>query len=120
MGGVAKTVMWFRRDLRLSDNPALLDAVAAGSDGVVPLFVLDDQLFDKSVTPRQAYLGASLTALAEDIGGLHVVHGKASEEVIRVARAVGADTVHIAADFTPHGSRRDRPRRGTARITGAL
>ncbi|MGZ5367952.1 cryptochrome/photolyase family protein [Aeromicrobium sp.] len=104
---MAKTVMWFRRDLRLSDNPALLDAVAAGGDGVVPLFVLDDQLFDKSGTPRQAYLGASLSALAEQIGDLHVVHGKASDEVVRVARAVGADSVHIAADFTPYGSQRD-------------
>ena len=33
------SVMWFRRDLRLHDNPALLAACAA--DEVVPLFVLD-------------------------------------------------------------------------------
>ena len=37
---VRRSIMWFRRDLRLGDNPALL---AAGSDGVevVPVFVLD-------------------------------------------------------------------------------
>ncbi|MGI9022725.1 MAG: deoxyribodipyrimidine photo-lyase [Acidimicrobiales bacterium] len=32
--------MWFRRDLRLADNPALAAASRAG-DRVLPLFVLD-------------------------------------------------------------------------------
>ncbi|MFZ9292097.1 MAG: deoxyribodipyrimidine photo-lyase, partial [Ilumatobacteraceae bacterium] len=31
--------MWFRRDLRLADNPALAAALAEGT--VTPLFVLD-------------------------------------------------------------------------------
>ena len=29
------SVMWFRRELRLEDNPALLDACSAGTDGMV-------------------------------------------------------------------------------------
>jgi deoxyribodipyrimidine photo-lyase len=32
-------VMWFRRDLRLADNPALVEAAADGD--VLPLFVHD-------------------------------------------------------------------------------
>ena len=41
--------MWFRRDLRLADNPALLDACGAG--GTLPLFVLEmgKTLFGASV-----------------------------------------------------------------------
>ena len=35
------TIVWFRRDLRLTDNPALAAAVDAGS-AVVPLFILDE------------------------------------------------------------------------------
>lgn len=35
------SIVWFRRDLRLSDNPALLAAVARGQP-IVPLFILDD------------------------------------------------------------------------------
>jgi deoxyribodipyrimidine photolyase len=35
-------IMWFHRDLRLSDHPALLAAADAGE--VLPLFVLDDRL----------------------------------------------------------------------------
>ena len=31
-------VVWFRRDLRLADNPALVEAIEA-HDQVVPLFV---------------------------------------------------------------------------------
>jgi len=39
------SVMWFRRDLRLADNPALLAALAGAADNqVVPLFVLDPAL----------------------------------------------------------------------------
>ena len=39
-------LLWFRRDLRLGDHPALLAALdAAGPDGtVVPVFVFDDRL----------------------------------------------------------------------------
>lgn len=35
-----KTLLWFRQDLRISDNPALLEAIAAGS--VLPVYILDD------------------------------------------------------------------------------
>ena len=39
------TLLWFRRDLRLDDHPALLAAIdSAGPDGtVLPVFVLDEQ-----------------------------------------------------------------------------
>ena len=37
------SVMWFRRDLRLADNPALLEACSDGE--VLPLFVLDPKLW---------------------------------------------------------------------------
>jgi len=101
------SVMWFRRDLRLGDHPALLDAVAAGPDGVVPLFVLDDTLWTRNASTRVAYLSRLLAELGDRIGGLHVVHGDAASEVVRVARQVDATSVHVSADFAPYGSRRD-------------
>ncbi len=33
-------IMWFRQDLRLSDNPALFKAIELGS--VLPVFILDE------------------------------------------------------------------------------
>ena len=38
---VAPTLLWFRQDLRLQDNPALAAAVARGG-AVVPVYILDD------------------------------------------------------------------------------
>jgi deoxyribodipyrimidine photo-lyase len=37
----APVLVWFRRDLRLSDNPALRAATEAGP--VIPVFVLDPE-----------------------------------------------------------------------------
>ena len=38
---VTPTLIWFRQDLRLQDNPALAAAVGRGGP-VVPVYVLDD------------------------------------------------------------------------------
>ncbi len=100
------SVMWFRRDLRLADNPALLAACAAGE--VVPLFVLDPLLWARSGDPRRAYLAGSLAALTRSTGGALVVRsGDPAEVVPAVAARVGARSVHCAADFAPYGRRRD-------------
>ena len=68
---MSTSIMWFRRDLRLADNPALCAAVAA-SDEVVPVFVPDDRLL-ASAGPRRGRLMASLSALHSDTGGALVI-----------------------------------------------
>ena len=104
------SVMWFRRDLRLSDNPALLEACA--EDGVLPLFVIDPRLWGPAGASRRAYLAASLRALDASLrqrkARLHLRRGDPATEVGRAARAVGATRVHVAADHGPYGSHRDR------------
>ncbi|HSE10360.1 MAG TPA: deoxyribodipyrimidine photo-lyase [Nocardioidaceae bacterium] len=103
----APTVMWFRRDLRLEDNPALLEACDGSSD-VLLLFVVDPHLWGPAGPARRAYLAASLAALDESVGGRLVVRrGDPVEEVVRAAKEIGARSVHVAADFGPYGSRRD-------------
>ncbi len=103
--------MWFRRDLRLGDNPALLDAVESGPDGVLPLFVLDPALWDPAGVSRRWYLTRSLTALDAALrpggNGLSVLQGDPVTEVVRAARAVAATRVHVAADYGPYGRQRD-------------
>ena len=102
------SVLWFRRDLRLGDNPALLAARDAGGDGVLPLFVLDDALRRPSGAPRLAFLYRALRALDEAVGGrLVVLPGPPESVVPRVAEEVGASSVHVAADFGPYGRERD-------------
>ncbi|MGH3684884.1 MAG: cryptochrome/photolyase family protein [Pseudonocardiaceae bacterium] len=100
-------VMWFRRDLRTSDNPALL-AAASGGGPVLALFVLDPRLFDTAGPPRRAYLLRSLRALDGSLGGaLHLRCGDPAQQVVAAAREIGAHQVHVAADYGPYGSRRD-------------
>ena len=103
-------VMWFRRDLRLLDNPALLEAAASSTGGrVVPLFVLDPAVWDPAGHVRQAYLIASLSSLNEALDGQLLIRGGDPVDVVReVASATGAVSVHIAADFGPYGRRRDQ------------
>ena len=104
-------IWWVRRDFRLSDNPALRAAVDEGGP-VLPLFVLDPVLLRSPGKGRGPWMRASLAALDADLRslggpGLTVVQGKPSIEVPRIARHVGAERVHISADFAPYGRRRD-------------
>ena len=55
-------VAWFRRDLRLGDNP-MLGAAAAADGEVVPLFVVDPAVWEPASDVRRAYLIDSLRAL---------------------------------------------------------
>ena len=100
-------VLWFRRDLRLSDHPALL-AAADEADEVLPLFVLDDTLRGPSGAPRLAFLYRCLRELEERTDGrLRVLTGRPEQVVPQVARDVGATAVHISSDHGPYGRARD-------------
>ncbi|GAB7190083.1 deoxyribodipyrimidine photo-lyase [Kineococcus sp. NUM-3379] len=99
-------MLWFRRDLRLGDLPALHEAAERGP--VLPLFVLDPALWGPSGDARRAYLLTSLRALDADLGGtLAVVAGDPVEVVPRLAAQVGAASVHASADTGVYGRRRD-------------
>ena len=110
------SVLWFRRDLRRHDNPALLEALACAHDdgdgdgdgSVVPLFVLDPVLWETAGAARRTCLVRSLRALDDSLDGRLVVrHGDPERLVPEVAAAAGAPTVHVATDFAPYGARRD-------------
>ena len=101
------TVLWFRRDLRLRDLPALLDA-SAGSADVLACFVLDPRLEATSGPRRLQFLGDSLREIQAALGGrLLVSRGRPEDVIPAICSAVDATTVHISADFTPFGLRRD-------------
>ncbi len=112
---MSTSVLWFRRDLRLLDNPALLAACDGGQSSPLPLFVVDPALWGPAGDVRRTYLLRSLGALDASLGGrLHVRFGDPVQVVPAVAAEVSAGAVHCAADFGPYGSKRD------AAVAGAL
>jgi deoxyribodipyrimidine photo-lyase len=100
-----RSIVWFRRDLRLRDHPALAEACSAGD--VLPLFVVDPA-FESAGAPRRALLHDCLAALDQATGGALVVrHGDPVDEVPALADEVGATTVYVSKDYAPYGRRRD-------------
>ena len=100
------TIMWFRRDLRLDDLPALHAAAADGAR-VVPLFVVDPA-FERSGAVRRAFMGECLSALDDSMDrNLVYRHGRPEEQVPRLAAEVGASAVFVTRDYGPYGRRRD-------------
>ena len=104
---MSRSIMWFRRDLRLIDNPALLAAIEAG-DEIVPVFILDPKLIQATGTKRLAYMAASLRSLDESLGNkLHVCVGDQVDVLNALKKKYDATSVHISAEYEPYGVARD-------------
>lgn len=106
-----RALLWFRRDLRLVDHPALL---AAGSDGnvVIPVFVVDPR-FDAAGAPRRAVLHDVLRGLDRDLreryGSRLIIRiGDPTVEIPHLANELDADAVFVSHDAGPYGRERDR------------
>lgn len=101
-------LVWFRRDLRLGDNPAWA-AATSDHDDVVAMFVLDPKLWEAGRPHRAPQLAAHLRALdqrLQDAGGRLAVHHGDPAEVVTAA-AKNADEVYWNDDYTPYARRRD-------------
>ncbi|WP_114561197.1 cryptochrome/photolyase family protein [Desertihabitans aurantiacus] len=104
---MSTSLMWFRRDLRLSDHPAL--AVAAGSGAVLPVFVLDPRLLATAGPVRTSCLLQALDALRRATDGALVVRtGDPATVLPDLVAEIGAEAVHVTGETTPFGRRRDR------------
>ncbi|GIW12063.1 MAG: deoxyribodipyrimidine photo-lyase [Dehalococcoidia bacterium] len=105
-------MLWFRRDLRLHDLPAL--AAALAHERVAPLFVFDEALLaGRWRSPnRVAFLLGSLAVLAEELARrgsrLHLRWGRPVAVVPAFAREAGASVVYCSREYSPYGRRRDR------------
>jgi deoxyribodipyrimidine photo-lyase len=109
--GVA--VVWFRRDLRIHDHPALAATVRAGSP-IAPLFVLDPAILHGrfASSNRTWFMLGAIRSLAEALetrGSRLTVHvGRPEDVVPAFAARVGATEVLVSRDYTPFGRARDR------------
>ncbi len=113
-------VMWFRRDLRTTDHPALVRAVAeAAGEAVLPLYIHVPEPWGRLGAPARRYLSDSLTALRADLGGLHVRVGDPAEVLTGLAGELGPLTVHVTAAHTPGGQARDDRARAALQASGS-
>ncbi len=99
------SILWFRQDLRLHDQPALLAAAREGA--VVPVYVLDDE------TPGRWRIGGaqrwwlhhSLAGLAESLrrlgSSLILRRGAAAAQLALLAEELGTRRVHATRHYEP-------------------
>ncbi len=110
---MTRAIVWFRRDLRLHDHPALTAAIAE-ADEVIPLFVFDDALLrGRWPAPNRLwFMHGSLASLAASIrergGRLRFARGRPAEVLPRLAHELRADAVYMTRDASPYGRRRDQ------------
>ncbi|KQT14162.1 cryptochrome/photolyase family protein [Ramlibacter sp. Leaf400] len=116
-------LVWFRRDLRVQDHAALYHALRSCKQ-VHCAFVLDTGILD--LLPRRdrrvQFIRETLVELDDALrrlagrrdAGLIVVHGRAVEEVPRLAQRLGVMSVFASHDYEPGAIARD------ARVKEAL
>ena len=103
-----RSIVWFRRDLRISDHPAL-NAAIESSDEVIPLFILDKQQIAEAGEKLLAYMSNSLRALDESLGNrLHIIEGDQVKVIKELMELYGATEVHISAEVERYGAERDQ------------
>ena len=113
-------IVWFRRDLRVHEHPALRAALDAHNH-VVPVFCFDDRLLHgrHASGPRTQFLLECLADLDGSLrkrgSGLVVRHGPPERELAALAEEIGAEELHFTADITPFARQRGESRTKGAR-----
>ena len=107
------TILWFRRDLRLSDNPALDAALLLGRP-IIPVYIFDDfQAGEWSLGGASRWwLHGSLSALASKIKacGSHLIFKAGSAETIisELLLETGATSVYWNRCYEPWIIKQDK------------
>ncbi|TDG35407.1 DASH family cryptochrome [Pedobacter changchengzhani] len=113
-----KILVWFRNDLRLHDNEVLFEAISK-SDSILPVYVVDHRLFDKTKyntnktgSIRAKFILESVTALRDSLkkigGNLLILSGKPEDIIPQIAneyqisevyhhREVASEETHISS-----------------------
>lgn len=104
-------VVWFRQDLRLHDNEALLDAIKT-TDEVIPVYVFDERLFygeTKYGFPKTGFFRAkfiiesveNLRNNLREIGSDLIVRvGKPEDEIFKIAQKAKSSWVFCNRERT--------------------
>ena len=101
---MTKTLVWFRQDLRLTDNPALYAACEKGE--IIPIFIFDEN--DRELGGASKWwLYHSLQALRENLGGLILRKGDPLNILKSLLDETKADGIYWNRGYEPHIIKRD-------------
>lgn len=108
------SIFWFRRDLRLEDNTALMAALS-GEYPVLPIFIFDRNILDdlKSKSdPRVTFIHDVLQNLHSQLQkkgcGLQTYYGKPIEVWKRIVQAYNVKVIYANRDYEPYARERDK------------
>ncbi|KTD46010.1 deoxyribodipyrimidine photolyase phrB [Legionella rubrilucens] len=106
---MSKALIWFRRDLRCRDNPALVKACQ--HDHLLPLYLLDEENPDLGAA-QHWWLHHSLTSLQKQLQGqgltLHLRRGNPLPLLQQLIRDFQIDHVYWNRCYEPAAIERDR------------
>lgn len=119
-----KALVWFRRDLRVQDHAAFYHALKA-SRAVYCAFIFDTDILASlpaRADRRVEYIWQSLQELAAVLrrngGDLLVLHGRACDEIPRLAAELEVQAVYANRDYEPQARARDTVVAGALAKTG--
>ena len=119
----APTIVWFRQDLRLQDNPALAAAVQRGAP-VVPVYILDHEGEGRWPMGKASrwWLHHSLTALDDGLrergSRLIFVQGDSGAVLRELIKAMGAASVYWNRCYEPASIARDKAIKAELTVAG--
>ena len=115
-------ILWFRRDLRLSDHPMLSAALASGRP-LVPVFILDDETDALGAAPKFR-LGLALAQFAvrlEAMGSRLILRrGDALQVLEALVGEVGASGVMWSRAYDAPSRARDQSVKSALRARGLI
>jgi len=108
------TIFWFRRDLRLTDNHGLYEALRSGQP-VLPIFIFDpdilDSLKDKK-DKRVNFIYRQLQLIQKELlqknSSLHILHGRPLACFEQLAKDCKIGAVYTNHDYEPYAIQRDQ------------
>ena len=116
-------IVWFRRDLRLADNPAL-SAACEAHERVLPLYVhapSEEGEWPSGAASRW-WLHGSLASLSRSLesrgGSLHLCVGDSLEQLVASCKAAGATAVYWNRCYEPAAIERDKRIKAALREQG--
>jgi len=116
------TILWFRKDLRLDDNPALQAAIERGGP-IIPVFIYDETFADMGAAPKWR-LEKSLFSLEQDLKacGARLVYrqGDARNQIINLVKETEASAVFWGRQYDPIAQERDSQIKADLKEKGTL